>query len=824
MHVGRRHKAEPGQGDGSINRHGRPIRSGVHSTHAHVQGKQSSTVPCQGPTPRRHPHSTERRTGIDVTAIRVVQVGNDPSIAYCATQFALWGAQVFVLGLPDESEGDLITARYLSTNKHRIRHPNQASGADVVLTALRIDECLDLGLELGNAIVSRVVPTADDGVWHGKPFPPLLVEAASGYLSINGSPDREPVRAPGNLVAYVAGASAFGATLAALHKRLARGVVDRVVTRQLDVLASITPFLRSQYAGRADARHGGPATGVRLFPVADGYVSLMLFDDRTFAMALHVLGIAPDAVPHHLDSPEKRRDVDALGEFLRTTSAGVDAETFFRRMFAAGVPRIGLFLRPDELLDNAHMRAIGYFRTLDDPVLGRVAYPGMPATLGRSKPPPLKPLEVARGTWPFPGITRAAVRDQPVGDGRPLSGVRIVDFTQAWIGPFATTMLADLGAEVIKVESHKRPDVWRNPRAASVSSPSSAANAHPFNLSANFNSTNRNKRDIAIDLNDERGVAVARELVRTADIVTSNFTPRVMRKFGLDYASLAAIKDDIICVSWSGYGQTGPYADFKANGATIEAMAGWDALFGYRDGGPMVMGFYQMDAMTGLQMAACTLLALIHRDQTGEGQEVAGSMIAAAVPYIGEEVIKASMGRPNVRWGNRHPDMVPHGVYPVQGDDRWVALACPTDGDWRRLAPVIGVDPKGFASLAERRDAEELIEARIAAWSTTRTRSAAVAELEAAGVPVAPVLDVLEILDHPEFANRDWFPRQCHPDAGEHRYGGFPWCFEHAELVAHRPPPRLGEHTREILLELGFSRLRIDALFDDDVVGTVVTS
>ena len=353
----------------------------------------------------------------------------------------------------------------------------------------------------------------------------------------------------------------------------------------------------------------------------------------------------------------------------------------------------------------------------------------MPAAMSRIEPPPLVSLRSTDDGWRAPGITRRRRRNHR----RPLQGVRIIDFTQAWIGPFATTMLADLGADVIKVESHRRPDIWRR----SMTKPGTPTNpgAHPLNTSANFASTNRNKRDIAVDLNDHRGRNVARELIRTADIVTSNFTPRVMRKFGLDHDSLASTKRDIITVTWSGYGDRGPYADYKANGATIEAMAGWDALFGYADSDPMGMGFYQMDAITGLKMAACTLLALVHRDLTGEGQEVVGSMIAAAVPDIGEEVLRASLTGSNRRWGNRHPRMVPHGVYPAHGDDQWIALACRDGKDWRKLAMLLGMNPDGLNSVSARRAAEDEIDARIADWSRCRPRASAIAEALAAGVP-----------------------------------------------------------------------------------------
>ena len=749
--------------------------------------------------------------------LRVLQVGSDLSAAYCGLQFALWGADVAVYRVPGEAVNDELTERYVSANKRLITRAAEAEGADILLSAKSPAVLAGLGINAGDAIMSRVVPYAEDGVLDGTPSVSLLLEAASGYLSINGSPVREPLRAPANLVAYIVGASAFGATLAAVHKRLATGEIERVVTSGLDVLASVTPFLRSQLAGRADRRHGGPATGVRLFPVGDGKVSLNLADESTFSVALAVLGIDRSAVPADLDTSSRRRaDPRALGEFLRSNSRGRRPESLFKALIEAGAPRVGLFQEPRELLHHEHLKAIGYFRTLDDPEHGTSAYPGMPAAMSRIDPPPLESLRTSEHDWPAADIMSGRHRSRR----RPLEGVRIIDFTQAWIGPFATTMLADLGADVIKVESHRRPDIWRH----SMTKPGTHPGAHPLNVSANFASTNRNKRGIAVDLNEERGRDIARKLIRTADVVTSNFTPGVMHKFGLDHASLASINPGIITVAWSGYGETGPYADYKANGATIEAMAGWDALFGYADGDPMVMGFYQMDAITGLKMAACTLLALVHRDLTGDGQEVVGSMIASAIPYIGEEVMRASLSGSNTRWGNRHPGMVPHGVYPVVGDDQWIALACRDDEDWRKLAGLVGMDAEALSSLSARRAAEDEVDARIADWTRCRPRTTAVAEAVAAGVPAAPVLDVLEILDYPEFAEREWFPEQRHPDLGPLRFGGFPWAFAHAELAAERPPPRLGEHTSEILTEIGLDTSEVDALYRDDVVGTVLGS
>ncbi|XOV89940.1 MAG: CoA transferase [Pseudomonadota bacterium] len=768
---------------------------------------------------------------MDCSNIRVLEVGDDPAVAFCGREFARWGAGVVVCAdytrelrqLKPVQGGHSLTWLFLSANKRIVADVRGlAREADVLITSLSPEELESVGIEPGEfTIVQRILAFASDSPMANVPGDDLLCEAMAGYLVINGKPDREPVRAPGHLVSYIAGASAFGATLAALHKRLCGGDAETIETAAQDVLTTITPFLRSQYTGKAEYRQGGPATGVRLWPIGDGFISANLFGKRTFQDTLAQLGIAEAEVPVHLDSPEKRYDEAALSAFLQEATGDFPAEQLFNKMLSGGKPPIGLYLEPKQVISNEHVKAIDYFDTLIHPELGSLAFPGQPARCGNITPPtPLAAQEVPGGAWQGAPLPCRARSRAPL--TRPLEGVRIIDFTQAWIGPFASAMLADLGAEVIKVESHKRVDVWRNWQGNVPASRLHNPNAHPYNCSGNFNSTNRNKREIAIDLSEPEGVAIVRELVATADVVMDNYTPRVMRKFGLDYDSLKAIKTDIISIAWSGYGDIGPYRDYKANGTTIEAMAGWDALWGYPDSEPLVMGFYQADAITGIQMAACTLLALVHRDLTGQGQWVKGSMLKAAIPYIGEEMLAASLGLDLVRWGNRHPDRAPHGVFPCEGKDRFVAIVCRDNADWDELCAVTGMDTGLGATLQDRRNNEDKIEAYIREWTTCRSREQAAETLQAGGVPAAPVLDALEILEHSQFTSRDWFKRQFHADMGEKWHGGFPWRFSRSMLRADLPPPRLGEHSREILQELGYDTSRIEHLFEQDIVGCVL--
>lgn len=771
-----------------------------------------------------------RNQSMNFTNLRVLEVGGDPAVAFCGLQLARWGAEVTVDG---RSIGDLqrlaplfngvsLTWKYLTTNKVILDDVpiDVVATADVLLTDLDRSALQAKGIHVGaDTIFHRVVPFARGGSYTDRPGAPILFEAASGFLSINGEPNREPLRMPANLIPYIAGSHACVATLAALFKRLRTGNVESIETAQLDAIATTVPFVRSEYQNRPERRHGGPATGVKLYSIGDGKVSGNLSDASTFAGLCAELGIDEAVVPLEFRTPAGRADHSKLDAFLLSRSAHADAEAVFEGVLNRGVQRFGLFLKLKQLFTNRQLKALSYFKPVDDHDLGTLQWPGLPARVDGLDPPETGPARhVKRFRW---GKERLPSK-RSGGSLTPLAGVRVIDFTQAWIGPYATMLLADFGADVIKVESHRRVDVWRNWRGELPARGLVSEDAHPLNISPNFNSTNRNKREIAIDLNNVNARPVVRDLVASADLVMSNFTPRVMQKFNLDFDSLRAIKRDIVNVVWSGYGDVGPYRDYKANGATIEAICGWDALFGYRDREPMVMGFYQTDAFTGLHMAITALIALINRDLTHEAQNVRGSMIEAAIGYIGEEVLAAGLGHPTKRLGNRHPNFAPYGVFETADVDQWVAIACCTDADWLHLKRVLGLDTSTFDSTDARLAHVDELEELVNRWTRRQSKRKIVEVLRHASVPAAAVVDSLEVLSDEEFQRRGWFQRQFHADIGDHWQGGFAWRFSNSQLTARLPSPRLGEHTTEILKSLGYSDMRIAALFDEDAVGCVL--
>jgi crotonobetainyl-CoA:carnitine CoA-transferase CaiB-like acyl-CoA transferase len=408
----------------------------------------------------------------------------------------------------------------------------------------------------------------------------------------------------------------------------------------------------------------------------------------------------------------------------------------------------------------------------------------------------------------------------------------VLDLTGAWIGPYAAMLLADLGAEVIKIESPRRPDVWRIFRPAANGKPElppgTNPRAHPWNTSFYYNAVNRNKRGIALDLASQDGREIFLTLVAGADIVMENFTPRVLENFGLGYEALRRVRPDLIVASFSGYGATGPYRDYKANGATIETIAGWTALFGYPDEPPMSLGEMEADPLSGLQMAALTLVALEHRAQTGEGQRIDGAMFEAATGYIGEELLRAGLSdEPPARLGNGDRAFGPQGVFPCTGNDHWIAISVRDDADWRALVTVAADAPAlhepRFASHVGRRAAAREVEAALAEWTSRHDARDLMRRLQAVGVPAGVVLKTDEVPADPQFIARSWFRPLAHPDLGERLYGGHPWRFSRSPLVWRLPPPRVGEHSAELLSALlAIDGVAYAALVEQGVSGSVL--
>ena len=408
----------------------------------------------------------------------------------------------------------------------------------------------------------------------------------------------------------------------------------------------------------------------------------------------------------------------------------------------------------------------------------------------------------------------------------PLGGVRVVDLTMVWAGPFATKHLADLGAEVIKIEGPARLDHVRT-----VSVPNWDA-AEPYNESRYFNEYNRNKLGMAIDLRTAEGQELVRSLVAKSDVLIENFRPGVVDRMGLGYEQLKKVNPRLVFVSLPGYSSSAEEGSLPGYGPNIEQMGGLAHLNGYRDGPPMKSGISYGDPVAGLGGVAAVLLALVHRERTGRGQYIEAGQRNILIGMVGDAIVAHQLGQEPLRIGNRSRLIAPQGVYPSQGEDgtpageadSWLAISVVTDAQWTRLCDVIGrpdiVTADHYADVLARRAAHDEIDEIISGWTAGHTARQAADALQRAGVPASPVLTADQLRDDPQLTARDFLRSVPHRTLGQVTVTSPTWRFRGVEPVV-TAAPALGEHNAEVLREiLHISDERIDELTAAGVIGS----
>ncbi len=393
----------------------------------------------------------------------------------------------------------------------------------------------------------------------------------------------------------------------------------------------------------------------------------------------------------------------------------------------------------------------------------------------------------------------------------PLSGVRVADFSVHAAGPFAGMILASLGADVIKVESAARLDITRRPHAMYGKPPSS------------FEQVNASKRSVTLNLKEARALELAYDLVRISDVVLENFRPGVMDRLGLGYPQLREIKPDIIMVSLSSNGQTGPEARYAGYAPMFAALGGLGYLTGYPDGPPVELR-HAMDHTGGMMAAFSAVAALCaHRNhQVGQRADVAVRDIATA--FMGHALMDTAMNdRDAVRLGNRDDAMAPHGVFPCLGEDQWVTIAVGNDEDWRALKTVMGnpswADAGEYGDAFLRWQNQDTLEHNLSQWTTARTATEITGLLQSAGIAAFPSLSADQLMDDPHLAEREAFPTTVHAEKGEQRAVAPPWRFSETPTDPLRWTPDLGEHNHEVFCGLlGMDDTELNALQNARIV------
>lgn len=407
-----------------------------------------------------------------------------------------------------------------------------------------------------------------------------------------------------------------------------------------------------------------------------------------------------------------------------------------------------------------------------------------------------------------------------------LSHVRVCDFTGQLAGAGATKLLAAFGAQVIRIEDPVRQGRWDILRGASPF----VDERRGIDLGGAFNNHNVEKLGITLNLRTQQGRELLERLVRVSDVVTENFASGVMERLGFGWERLRELRPDLVYVSNSGFGATGPYKRFKTWGPIVQAISGLTFTSGLPGREPAGWGFSYMDHTGGSYMAMAVLMALYHRARTGEGQWVDMSCTEAGATLNGPALLDWTVNhRPMRRDGssssNRSewPPMAPHGIYPAHGEDRWIAIACRDDRDWRGFARVVDrpfVHEARFADLAGRLAAQDALDDAVASWTRERDASETARSLVAAGVPAASVARPEERIEHdPATAAWGLWPEVEHSAIGRVRVDGLPVHLSRTDWSMTRGAPCLGEHDEHVFGDLlGLSRDEIGALRAEGVI------
>ena len=686
--------------------------------------------------------------------------------------------------------------------------------ADVVVVAMRPAELAAAGIELEDwqrqyprLIIGSVTSFGLEGPYADYLGGELISYALGGYMMLTGSPEREPIKAYGSLVEYQAGAQLALGVVAALHARDATGMGQLVDCAAMQAATFLMGGVDqgAHFYGRIARRNGTRLLGFppehsypsTIRPCADGYVhahSNNRYLDLLGALIPNPRLLEPEllaAMTRHAD------EIDAIvDEWLadKTREAIVEQAQDLRLPFTE-------VRTPGEVMAEPHHKERGSFVTIDHPGAGPVLQAGAPfrmhGTPWAVAPAPMLGQHTGEG-WHDRAPARVSNKR---GGAKPLSGLRVIDFTNAVAGPIASSILADLGAEVIKIEAPtSRPKV-----AAGTAPLAEGADTPSYNRIMLFNELNHGKRSLAMDVASREGKAIFLELAAKSNVVVQNFAPRVMGNLGLDYESLRAANPRIVLASMPAFGHSGPFRDRISYGPGIDAMSGLSHLTGYPDGPPMKPGNFFCDQQAGVLAAFAVCSALRHAEATGDGQHIELPMIEGEFQVLADAYMDFAMnGRERMRAGNEHPTMEPHGVFRCEGEDAWVAIAVEDETQWRSLCGVIGA-PELMAECGtayERKAKRAAITAAITAWTSVRTHYEAQEALQAAGIPAGAVLNAVELLGDPHVRAYAGYEYVDTPGVGPTPYPRIAPRLRGTPTPVSGPAPGFGEANAYVLGEI----------------------
>ena len=775
--------------------------------------------------------------------LRVLELGGEIAAPYATKLLADLGAEVLKVepptGDPLRSWSEGLLFRYLNGGKRSVvvdLHTSEGrdsvrdalGSVDLVVEALGAGGLEGHGVDLDDwraaapsVAIVRISDFGQAGPYAGTVTSALTLQALGGWVSSHGVPNRDPVMVGARIHEYSAGAYAAAAALSAV-RAARRGHAGATVDLSImECLVGTLPYpqlvledLLSVGMAPQSARHF-PLPGI--VRCRDGWVGINCLTGQHFVDACTMLGVEE----YGLRQQEVAEGGDVYREFFACIQPWLDARDAQEVVELSQAFRVPAAPVGDGrmMLDYEQFRERPFFVEESG-----VTMPGPPYRLSatpahRSGPAP--ELGAHRSSGFGVGTHRYAVPiDAKSGGDLPFDGLRIVDLGTFWAGPYCTMYLGALGADVVKIESTRRPDGFR------------FSGAFPemgddwYDRGGIFAGTNLNKRELTLELSTDAGRALLLRLIEDADVVLENFSARVVEQFDIGYEQLREVKPDLIMVRMPGFGLEGPWRDYVGWAMVIEQATGMASVTGPRDL-PMHPGGLA-DPVIGMHAAVAIQAALEHRERTGEGQLIEVAQLETGANLTAELVIEWSARQHAlVRDGNRDPRFAPQGVYPCRADSpvpEWVAITV-GDAEWQALARVLGRDDwagdAGLATVDARFARHDELDAAIVEWTTPRSPEEVVEALRPLGIAVAPVLAVPRMYGDPQLVARGFYQELPHAKTGNRRYPGWPMRFSFASQHHRTGAPTLGEHNRDVLAqELGLSDAEIAALERDGVIGT----
>ena len=773
-----------------------------------------------------------------LNGLRVLEMGSRTTAPYIGKLFTDAGADVLKL---ESSEGDPFRTwsasgaaipdgedaawwQFLNAGKRSVtidleteegkrRFNNLVAETDLILDDHIPQEAQRLGITFqdiqtisSSTVLASLTHFGTTGPWANRPANDFILQALTGATENRGIPDEEPAACGGELGDFVAAALSAPAILAITLASKTTGEGAHIDVSQYESMMLAFQTYRPIFDHFApDFRPTRQIEIPSVEPAKDGWVGFCTITGQQWQDFCSMIGaddwIGNDDLTNFHTRMERREEVwPRIWAFTkeRTVQELVDLASAFR------IP-VGPIGTGDKIASFDHFAERNVF--VENP--HGFTQPRPPYQFEQSNLAPLRkapPLGKHDAYNPRPGNVPAFGKN----NDQPLAGVKVVDLSAFWAGPVATNLLRVLGADLIKIESHIRLDGMRWASGLPIPMEDKLWEWSPV-----YHGANAGKRVINLDLSTQQGKDIALQLIADADVIIENYSPRVTESWGFTWENIHALNDQAIFVRVPAYGTDGPWRDRVGFAMNMEQVSGLANRTGHPDGPPFVPRG-PVDSIAGMHAVFATILALTERTRIGKGQLVELPLIEGALQAAAEQVVEHSAyGTVLNRQGNKAPNASPQGLYKTSGDDAWLAISIQNNQQWKALTEQINPD---LANYDREKDTEKIDEI-IRAWAQTQDAETAAESLWNAAIPVAPCMHFNDSGKTTQHQHRNFLQTYEHPITGHTPYLSYPFHLNGTHLPLGGPAPILGEHTNEILTQLGYTQEQLEELESNGVIG-----